>query len=185
MSLSVEGRDVVLPGGGCGSGRAVRLQILLYSSGELSLFELVAAPRARRRGVRIAPAEGTDHIEAQVLEACRPMKARGFTLIEVMVALFVIALGVGALLTTWCRLRTPWATCATAPSRSGLRSTGSANCAWPTSRPAIGTTRDAVEYAGVNWSVEQTISEAGIGDLLRVDVRVATARRWRRRADQH
>src|SRR5690606_15773398 len=42
-----------------------------------------------------------------------------------------------------------------------------------TGRPQTGVTRDTVEYAGSNWVWQQEISEAGIGGLLRVDVRVA------------
>lgn len=101
------------------------------------------------------------------------MKTRGFTLIEVVVALFVIALGMGALLTTLA---------SSADTVSYLRDKSFAQ--WialnrlselrlSTGRPETGVTRDTVEYAGSNWVWQQEISEAGIGGLLRVDVRVA------------
>ena len=46
-------------------------QILLYSTGELSLFELDLRRGRNGEGFRIAPAEGTDHIETRKLEATR------------------------------------------------------------------------------------------------------------------
>jgi general secretion pathway protein I len=101
------------------------------------------------------------------------MNRRGFTLIEVMVALFVIALGVGALLTTLVN---------SANSVSYLRDKSFAQ--WiafnrvsevrlASSRPQPGVTRDTVEYAGRIWRWEQEVIESGLADLMRVDVRVA------------
>lgn len=108
---------------------------------------------------------------------------RGFTLIEVMVALLVIALGVGALLTTLV----------SAADASGyLRDKSFAQ--WvalnriselrlSTGRQQPGVSRDTVQFAGSIWQYEQEISEAGIGGLLRVDVRVARVDEPRAGAD--
>nr|PZN66437.1 MAG: type II secretion system protein GspI [Pseudomonadota bacterium] len=106
-------------------------------------------------------------------------KSRGFTLIEVVVALMVIALGVGGLLTVLS---------GAADNTGHMRDKAFAQ--WialnritelrvgrpgqPT-RPETGTSRDIVQYAGTSWYLEQQISEAGIGELLRVDVRVGRA----------
>src|SRR5690606_16546409 len=102
--------------------------------------------------------------------AAATMKARGFTLIEVMVALFVIALGVGALLTTLL---------ASADMVGYLREKSLAQ--WialnrvselrlSNSRPEPGLASDTVEFAGGNWRREQEISDSGIEGLLRIDV---------------
>lgn len=100
-------------------------------------------------------------------------RARGFTLIEVMVALFVIALGVGVLLTTLAgsadavrHLREKSFAQWIALNRlAELRLSGS--------RIPTGTSSDTVEYAGQMWRYQQQVSNAGLGNLLRVDVRVA------------
>lgn len=100
------------------------------------------------------------------------MKARGFTLIEVMVALFVIAVSVGALLS---------ALVASADGTGHMRDKAFAQ--WialnritemriSPQRPSIGTTNDTVEYAGSTWKLEQQVSDPGIQGVLRIDVRV-------------
>ena len=68
MRLSVEGRNVLLPAAEV-DPEELAPQILLYSSGELSLFELDLRRGRNGAGVRIAPAEGTDKIEVQKLPA--------------------------------------------------------------------------------------------------------------------
>lgn len=68
MRLSVDGRDVILPAADVDPDELAP-QILLYSSGELSLFELDLRRGRGGAGVRIAPAAGTDRIEAKTLEA--------------------------------------------------------------------------------------------------------------------
>jgi general secretion pathway protein H len=68
VRLAVDGRDVVLPDEDVDPDQRAP-QILLYSTGELSLFELDLRRGRNGEGVRIAPAEGTDHIEALKLEA--------------------------------------------------------------------------------------------------------------------
>ncbi len=97
----------------------------------------------------------------------------GFTLIEVMIALFVIALGVGALLATLA---------SSADSAAYLREKSLAE--WialnrisevrlGNSRPSAGTTRGTVEYAGRTWRWQQTLNDPGIAGILRLDVMVA------------
>ena len=101
------------------------------------------------------------------------MRNRGFTLVEVLVALLVIALGVGALLTTLM---------SSANAAQYLRDKSMAQ--WialnrvsearlASSRPALGVTTDTVEYGNAVWRWQQQISDAGISGLMRIDVRVA------------
>jgi general secretion pathway protein I len=101
-------------------------------------------------------------------------RAQGFTLIEVMVAMVVIALGVGALLSALVN---------SANTVNYLRDKSFAQ--WiafnqlselrlsATTAPAAGVTSDVVEYAGGVWRWEQQVSQAGLGDLWRVSVRVS------------
>jgi general secretion pathway protein I len=102
----------------------------------------------------------------------KPRHTGGFTLIEVIIALFVIALGVGALLATLT---------ASADSVAHLREKSLAE--WIAlnrisevrlgARPRTGTTAGSIEYAGRNWRWEQTVTDPGIAGILRIDVRVA------------
>lgn len=101
------------------------------------------------------------------------MNRRGFTLVEVLVALFVIALGVGALLTTLM---------SSANAAQYLRDKSMAQ--WiamnrvsetrlASSRPTTGDTTGTVEFANAVWRWQQHVSDAGISGLLRIDVQVA------------
>ncbi len=100
---------------------------------------------------------------------------RGFTLIEVVVALFVIALGIGALMTTLA---------SSADSVGHLREKSFAE--WVAlnriselrlgSAPAAaGVVMGTTEYAGSNWRWRQEISDQGIAGILRIDISVAAA----------
>jgi general secretion pathway protein I len=101
------------------------------------------------------------------------MKQRGFTLIEVIIALFVIALGISALLVTLTN---------SAENVGHLRNKSFAQ--WialnriselrlGTTKPTLSTSTGSIEYAGTRWCWEQQISDPGQADILRVDVRVA------------
>ena len=101
--------------------------------------------------------------------------ARGFTLIEVIIALFVVALGIGALLTTLAssadslgRLRDKSMAEWIALNRiSEVRLTGR--------KPSTEATSGTVEYGGRSWAWLQTVSDPGIAGMLRIDVQVAPA----------
>jgi type II secretion system protein I len=103
----------------------------------------------------------------------RRHQARGFTLIEVLVALVVVALGIGALLTTLSssadvilRLRNKsFAQWIALNQIATLRLSGE--------QPAAGKTRGSVDYAGSTWNWETEITDQGVAGVLRVEVRVA------------
>lgn len=74
MELAVDGRTIVLPEESAQKGdlqEPVDLspQVMLYSSGELNLFELTLRRKPAGAGVRIAPAEAEDRVEAKALPA--------------------------------------------------------------------------------------------------------------------
>ncbi len=66
MLLAVEGRPVILPTAEP-KPEDLKPQIMLFSSGELSLFELTLRRGPGLPGVRIAPSENTDRIEATAI----------------------------------------------------------------------------------------------------------------------
>jgi general secretion pathway protein I len=98
--------------------------------------------------------------------------ARGFTLIEVMIALVVVALGIGALLTTLTssaetigRLRVQSFAQWVALNRiSEVRLSGE--------RPATGTRDGEAEFGGARWRWHQQVSDAGFAGMLRIEVAV-------------
>ncbi len=103
------------------------------------------------------------------------MNARGFTLIEVMVALFIIALGIGALMTTLVSAADTVGYLRDKSFAQWIALNRLSELRLSTGRHEAGVSRDAVEFAGQQWVYEQQIGDAGIPGLLRVDVRVARA----------
>ena len=102
-------------------------------------------------------------------------RQRAFTLIEVLVALFVVALGMGALMATLTsaadttsRLREKSFAEWVALNRiSELRLRGTP--------PGIGKSTGDVDYAGDKWHWTQEVLDPGIAGIRRIDVSVAHA----------
>ncbi|HEV7633671.1 MAG TPA: type II secretion system minor pseudopilin GspI [Steroidobacteraceae bacterium] len=105
---------------------------------------------------------------------CRPRTA-GFTLIEVLVALVIVAFGMGALLATLS---------SAADTAGSLRDKSFAQ--WIAmnriteirlrgDRPAVAKTSGDVEFAGQKWRWYQEVLDPGIAGMLRIDVSVARA----------
>jgi hypothetical protein len=68
MRVSIEGRPVVLPAADA-KDTDLSPQIMLFSSGDLNLFELTLQRTATGEGVRLAPAENTERIDVTPLKA--------------------------------------------------------------------------------------------------------------------
>jgi len=102
-------------------------------------------------------------------------RQRAFTLIEVLVALFVVALGMGALMATLTsaadttsRLREKSFAEWVALNRiSELRLRGTP--------PGIGKSTGDVDFAGDKWHWTQDVLDPGIAGIRRIDVSVAHA----------
>lgn len=99
----------------------------------------------------------------------------GFTLIEVLVALVIVALGMAALMesmgsaadtSTWLRDKT-FAQWIGFNQLEQTRLSGSA--------PSAGTTDGELDYAGRHWRWRQEISSLGFPGLFRIDVKVEHA----------
>ena len=100
---------------------------------------------------------------------------RGFTLIEVLIALVIVALGMSALLetlgsaadtSTWLRDKT-FAQWIALNQLETLRLSGKL--------PADGTTDGELDYAGRHWRWRQEVSDFGLPGVFRIDVKVEPA----------
>lgn len=98
---------------------------------------------------------------------------RGFTLIEVLIALFVIALGMGALLTTLTSSADATAHLREKSLAEWIALNHISEVRLANRRPSTGTTTGTVDYAGRKWRWQQTVNDPGIAGILRIDVLVA------------
>jgi general secretion pathway protein I len=106
-----------------------------------------------------------------MIHARRP-GSRGFTLIEVLIAMLVVALGMGALMATLS---------ASANAISRMRDKSFAqwialnqisNVRLSGSQPGLGVTFGTEEFAGAIWRWQQEITDPGSANMVRVEVRV-------------
>jgi general secretion pathway protein I len=102
----------------------------------------------------------------------RRQASAGFTLIEVMVALAIVALGFGAILTQINR----YTVAATYTREKTLASWIATNKLTELSIaptwPAVGDSEEDLEFAGQQWRCEIVVEETPVTNLHRVDVSV-------------
>lgn len=98
--------------------------------------------------------------------------AAGFTLVEVLVALVIVAVGVAAVLTA---LNTAASSTGYLRDRAFARWVATnriIETRLATNPPANGVTTGEVEFAGQRWQWRQTVSNADFPSLRRIDVNV-------------
>ncbi|HEY7672789.1 MAG TPA: type II secretion system minor pseudopilin GspI [Gammaproteobacteria bacterium] len=109
------------------------------------------------------------------MATARRKRAAGFTLIEAVVALVIVALGMMAL---YMQLN-QYAVTATYMEEKTLASWIATNelteLSIAPSWPELGTEEDEVEFAGRVWRYTVEVSETEVANLRRVDVSVARA----------
>jgi general secretion pathway protein I len=105
----------------------------------------------------------------------RARRRRGFTLIEVLVALLIVALGMGAVLTALTAaadntIRLREKTFAEWVGFNQLASVGLSNAAL-----TVGSKEGDADFAGTGWHWEQTVADMDIPGLKRITIRVRHA----------
>jgi general secretion pathway protein I len=98
--------------------------------------------------------------------------ARGFTLLESMVALAIVALGMMAVHTQLNRFVISAVITEEKTLASWIASNKLTELSVATTWPEIGTSDDEVEFAQRDWQLEIEISETQVENLRRADVRV-------------
>ena len=96
----------------------------------------------------------------------------GFTLIEVVVAIAIIALGLGALFNVLANTASNIGTLRERTFASWIANNRIAEVRLGTVFPSVERTTGELEYAGSKWRYEQVVSQTAVEGLRRIDVRV-------------
>lgn len=111
----------------------------------------------------------------QRFTACRSLSHRptaGFTLIEVVVAIAIVALGLGALFNVLANTASNIGTLRERTFASWIANNRIAEVRLGTVFPSVERTTGELEYAGSKWRYEQVVSQTAVEGLRRIDVRV-------------
>lgn len=102
------------------------------------------------------------------------MKAeRGFTLIEVMVALAIVALSLTAMAASMNTMIDNASTMRERTYASWIAQNKIAELRLAGELPEVGTNSGELEYGGTQWSWRTVISETGVESFMRIDVTVS------------
>ncbi len=104
-----------------------------------------------------------------------PDRERGFTLIEVMVALAIAALALGAVAAAISQMVESATAMEQRTYASWIAQNRIAELRLANVVPEVSEDSDQLEYAGREWTWNATISETGVENLFRVDVEVSLA----------
>lgn len=105
----------------------------------------------------------------------RPSPAGGFTLIEVVVAIAIVALGLGALFNVLANTASNVGSLRERTFASWIAHNRLAEVRLGTVFPAVERTTGELDYAGTHWRYEQTVSQTSVEGMRRIDVRVGPA----------
>ncbi len=99
----------------------------------------------------------------------------GFTLIEVMVALTIVALSLTAVTASMSQMIDAAQTMRDRTYASWIAQNRIAELRLAFATPDVGASNGEVEYANTDWSWRATVSETDVDDLYRIDVSVSLA----------
>ena len=99
----------------------------------------------------------------------------GFTLIEVMVALIIVALSLTAVTASMSRMIDTSRAMRDRTYASWIAQNRIAEFRLASETPDVGASSGEVEYANTDWSWRAVISETDVDDLYRIDVTVSLA----------
>jgi general secretion pathway protein I len=99
-------------------------------------------------------------------------RTSGFTLIEVVVAIAIVALGLGALFNVLANTASNIGSLRERTFASWIANNRIAEVRLATVFPSVERTTGELEYAGSRWRYEQIVSQTEVEGLRRIDVRV-------------
>lgn len=105
----------------------------------------------------------------------RLRRQAAFTLVEVLVALFVVALGMGALMATLTSAADTTAMLRERTLAQWVALNRISETRLKGTLPAKGKTDGEIEYADGKWHWQQDVTDPGVAGILRIDVSVSLA----------
>ena len=100
-------------------------------------------------------------------------KIAAFTLIEVMVALAIVALSLSAVVASVSQMVMAASAMQERTYASWIAQNQISTIRLSNETPEVSETNDEVTYASIEWAIRTTISETGVDNLYRVDVAVS------------
>jgi len=100
---------------------------------------------------------------------------KGFTLIEVMVALAIVALSLAAVTASMSQMIDAAQTMKDRTYASWIAQNRIAELRLAPATPKVGASNGEIDYANTEWSWRSVVSETGVDDLYRIDVSVSLA----------
>lgn len=101
--------------------------------------------------------------------------ANGFTLIEVVVAIAIVALGLGALFNVLANTASNVGSLRERTFASWIAHNRIAEVRLGTTFPSVERTTGELDYAGSHWRYEQIVSQTSVDGMRRIDVKVGPA----------
>lgn len=101
--------------------------------------------------------------------------SRGFTLLEVMIALIIVALSLTAVAGSMSQMIFKAKIMRDRTYASWIAQNRIAEIRLAPATPDVGASNGEVQYANVDWTWRAVISETGVDDLYRIDVSVSLA----------
>lgn len=105
----------------------------------------------------------------------RGRSSRGFTLLEVMIALIIVALSLTAVAASMSQMIFRAKMMRDRTYASWIAQNRIVEIRLAPATPDIGASNGEVQYANVDWSWRAVVSETGVDDLYRIDVSVSFA----------